>query len=225
VTLSRPRRLLLPPAPAPQPQRADAGQVHSDHEEEIVVDTDLVRVFLEQRRGSQKAGPGELKDHDGKLLDLVNKAALAKTPAPFSLEFESQKPTADPNNALFKVDRNGDNLTPEPMAAWMSRKFLSSGSRVLARLTSRVSQNGVMLHSLEWRGGFGDETIINPAAVQHALLYDRMHPDRTESSTTNCKGREGSQERSVTSGDSTPSRALKTATLRVSFCPGSSSPK
>jgi YidC/Oxa1 family membrane protein insertase len=43
----------------------------------------------------------------------------------------------------------------------------------LARVTSQVSQNGMMLpHSLEWRGGFGDETISNPAAVQHALLYD-----------------------------------------------------
>src|ERR1700691_6068572 len=31
-------------------------------------------------------------------------------------------------------------------------------------------------HLLEWRGGFGDETISNPAAVLHALLYDPNAP-------------------------------------------------
>ena len=31
-------------------------------------------------------------------------------------------------------------------------------------------------HALTWRGGFGDETIANPAAAQHALLYDPNAP-------------------------------------------------
>ena len=44
-------------------------------------------------------------------------------------------------------------------------------------MTSQVSQNGVMLpHELEWRGGFGDETIVKPEVAQHALLYDPNAP-------------------------------------------------
>jgi YidC/Oxa1 family membrane protein insertase len=31
-------------------------------------------------------------------------------------------------------------------------------------------------HSLQWRGGFGDETINNPAVAQHALLFDPNAP-------------------------------------------------
>jgi YidC/Oxa1 family membrane protein insertase len=172
-----------PPAEAPPTPAAAApmpGQIHGDREEEIVVDTDLVHVVFSNKGAVVKNWVlKNYKDHDGKPLDLVNKAALAKTPAPFSLEFESQKPTTDPNNSLFRVDRSGDNLTFEFSDGRMDVKkvFEFAKQSYLARLTSNVSQNGVMLpHSLEWRGGFGDETIVNPAAVQHALLYDPNAP-------------------------------------------------
>ena len=36
-----------------------------------------------------------------------------------------------------------------------------------------MSQNGLPVpHSLQWRGGFGDETVLNAANDQHALYYD-----------------------------------------------------
>ena len=121
----------------------------------------------------------DYKDHDGKPLDLVDTTALGKVPAPFSLEFRNQKPTTDPNGSLFKVDRDGDDLTFEFSDGRMDVKktFQFEKDSYLAKVTSQVSQNGVMLpHSLEWRGGFGDEAVANPAAAQHALLYDPNAP-------------------------------------------------
>ncbi len=167
------------PPPAPPVTAAVAempGQIHSDKEETVVVDTDLCHVVFSNKGAVVKSWVlKNFKDHEGKSLELVNPAALAKVPAPFAIDFRSQKPTTDPNWALFKVDRAGDELTFEFSDGRMDVKkvFEFGKSSYLSRVTSQVSQNGVMLpHSLMWRGGFGDETIANPAVAQHALLYD-----------------------------------------------------
>jgi YidC/Oxa1 family membrane protein insertase len=156
------------------------GQIHADKEETIVVDTDLCRVVFSNKGAVVRSWVlKDFKDHDGKSLDLVNTPALAKVPAPFSIEFRSQKPAADLNSALFKVDRDGDNLAFEFSDGRVDVKktFEFGKDSYLSRVTSQVSQNGVMLpHDLEWRGGFGDETINAPAVAQHALLYDPNAP-------------------------------------------------
>jgi YidC/Oxa1 family membrane protein insertase len=156
------------------------GQIHGDQEETVVVDTGLCHIIFSSKGAAVKSWVlRDFKDHNGKPLDLVNAAALAKVPAPFSIEFKSQKPTFDPNAALFKVDRDGDNLTFEFSDGRVDVKktFQFAKDSYLARVTSQVSQTGVMLpHSLEWRGGFGDETVSNPASLQHALLYDPNAP-------------------------------------------------
>jgi YidC/Oxa1 family membrane protein insertase len=156
------------------------GEIHADKEEAIVVDTDLYHVVFSNKGAVVKSWVlKDFKDHDGKSLDLVNPAALAKVPAPFSIDFRNQKPTTDPNSSLYKIDRDGDNLTFEFSDGRMDVKktFEFGKDSYLARVSSQVSQNGVMLpHELEWRGGFGDETIANPAVAQQALLYDPNAP-------------------------------------------------
>jgi len=175
-----------PPPPAaeapPRPVAAAEipGQIHGDKEETAVVDTSLYHIVFSNKGAVVKSWVlKDFKDHDGKLLDLVDASALAKVPAPFAIDFRNQKPATDPNWALFKVDRSGDDLTFEFSDGRMDVKktFQFAENSYLARVTSQVSQNGVMLpHSLEWRGGFGDETIANPAPDQHALLYDANAP-------------------------------------------------
>jgi YidC/Oxa1 family membrane protein insertase len=176
-----------PPAPVPAAPAAAApvaaempGQVHADKEETVEVDTKLYHVVFSNKGAVVKSWVlKDYKDHDGKPLDLVDTAALAKVPAPFSLVFRNQKPTTDPNGSLYKVDRDGDDLTFEFSDGRMDVKktFQFEKDSYLAKVTSQVSQNGVMLpHSLEWRGGFGDEAIANPGPDQHALLYDANAP-------------------------------------------------
>src|SRR5262249_12239117 len=43
----------------------------------------------------------------------------------------------------------------------------------LVQVSTQVTQNGVLIpHSLAWRGGFGDQTVLNAANDQHTLYYD-----------------------------------------------------
>jgi YidC/Oxa1 family membrane protein insertase len=173
-----------PAAPATTPAAAPPvempGQLHGDKEETVVVDTELVHVVFSNKGAVVTSWVlKNYKDHDGKPLDLVNKAAAGKVPPPFSLAFQSQKPTTDLNTALYKVDRTDDNLTFEFSDGRVDAKktFEFGKDSYLSRVSSQVTQNGVMLpNSFEWRGGFGDETVTNPAVIQHALLYDPNAP-------------------------------------------------
>jgi YidC/Oxa1 family membrane protein insertase len=168
-------------APAAAPVAAEMpGQVHADKEETVDVDTRLYHVVFSNKGAVVKSWVlKDYKDHDGKPLDLVDTVALAKVPAPFSLEFRNQKPATDPNWSLYKVDRDGDDLSFEFSDGRMDVKktFQFEKDSYLAKVTSQVSQNGVTLpHSLVWRGGFGDQSIANPGTDQHALLYDANAP-------------------------------------------------
>jgi YidC/Oxa1 family membrane protein insertase len=169
-----------PVSPAAAPPVEMPGQIHGDKEETVEVDTDLARVVFSNKGAVVKSWVlKNFTDHDGKLIDLVNKPALDKVPAPFSLSFKSQKPAIDLNSALYKVDRNGDRITFEFSDGRVDAKktFEFGKNSYLAQLSSQVTQNGVLLpHSLDWRGGFGDETVNNPAVAQHALLYDPNAP-------------------------------------------------
>ncbi len=180
-TKSDVKEATAPPPPAEAaPAAAMPGEVHADKEETVEIDTDLCHVVFSNKGAEVKSWVlKNFKDHEGHLLDLVNTAALAKVPAPFSIEFRSQKPVTDPNTALFKVQRDGDDVTFEFSDGRMDVKKLFEFGKdtYLSRVTSEVTQNGVMIpHSLVWRGGFGDETINNPAVAQHALLYDPNAP-------------------------------------------------
>lgn len=170
----------VPPPPALPAAAEMPGQIHGDKEEDIVVDTDLYHIVFSNKGAVVKSWVlKNYKDYSGQPLELVNKTALGKVPAPFAIEFKSQKPVTDPNVSLFKVDREGDDLAFEFSDGRMDVKktFQFAKNSYLASVTSQVSQNGVMLpHELEWRGGFGDEWVNNPATLQHALLYDPNAP-------------------------------------------------
>src|SRR3984957_3148816 len=132
-----------PAATATAPAAAEMpGQVHADKEETVAIDTDLYHVVFSNKGAVVKSWVlKDFKDNDGKPLDLVNPAALAKVPAPFSFEFRSQKPTADPNAALYKVNRDGDSLTFEFSDGRLDVKktFEFSKDSDLSRVTSQVA--------------------------------------------------------------------------------------
>jgi YidC/Oxa1 family membrane protein insertase len=170
-------------APPPPPVAAAVdmpGQIHGEKEETVVVDTELYAITFSTKGAVVKNWIlKNFKDHNGKPMDLVNAEAVGKVPAPFTIEFRNQKPTTDLSAAIYKLDRTGDSLAFEFSDGRVDSKktFEFGKSSYLSRVTSQVSQNGVMLpHSLDWRGGFGDETVVNPAPDQHALLYDPNAP-------------------------------------------------
>jgi len=170
------------PAPATPPTQAIEvpGQVQASQAEEFTIDTDLYRVrFSNQGAVVRSWILKPYKDGKGQPLDLVNTAALSRVPAPFSLAFRSQAPPNDPNKALFKVERSGDlGVTFEYSDGRTATKktFQFMPKSYLVEITSQVVDNGVLLpHEFTWRGGFGDQTIVNAASVEGTLYYDESN--------------------------------------------------
>jgi YidC/Oxa1 family membrane protein insertase len=169
-----------PPQPAPAPPKPAQmpGQIHADQETVFGVDTDVYRVVFSNRGAVVRSWVlKDYKDRDGKPLELVNQKALAKVPAPFALSFKNQAPATDPNMALFKADTSPDGLKVSfefsDGAALTKKVFQFYKKSYLVAVTSEVTQNGTLVpHSLTWRGGFGDGTVPNALAAQHALYYD-----------------------------------------------------
>jgi YidC/Oxa1 family membrane protein insertase len=174
----KPEAVQKPEAPPPAKPLAVASAVQAEKEETIAVETDVYRVVFSNRGAVVRSWIlKHYKDHAGKPLELVNQKALAKVPPPFALAFKSQTPPTDPNGALFTVQRSPDGLEISfefsDGRALTKKSFHFEKSSYLVGVTSEVTQNGVLVpHSILWRGGFGDATVPNPAAVEHALYYD-----------------------------------------------------
>lgn len=174
-------------APAPAaPILATAempGAIHADQEEAITVETDLYKVvFLNRGAVVRSWVLKAYKDSRQQPLELVNGRTLALTgkqalPSPFALTFKSQ-PSNDPNDDLYRVQRSGEGdltITFEFSDGRTSAKkvFEFSKNSYLVMLNTQVLENGVAIpHSLVWRGGFGDSTVLNPAPDTHTVFFD-----------------------------------------------------
>jgi YidC/Oxa1 family membrane protein insertase len=169
------------PAPAPAQVKAAEkeipGAVSAENEETVVIETDLMKVTFSNRGAVVRSWLLKgFKEHSGNPLDLVNQKALAKVPAPFAIQFRDQAPQPDANAVLFKVERPDDHsvefqYSDGHLAVKKSFKFTDKS--YLVPLSSDVTLNGTpIVHSLEWRGGFGDSTVVKPEANEHSIYYD-----------------------------------------------------
>jgi len=182
TTLQQAAEMTKPPAPAPPvaPQQletqAAAAPQQAAKEETFVVDTALFRATFSNRGANVRSWMlKKYKDLNGKPLELVNPAALAKVPAPLSFDFKDQKPAVDLAQALFVAKPTPDNLgidyeySDGKLVARKSFRFRSDS--YLAQVTSEVIQNGAQIpHVLAWRGGFGDPTIHNAASAERDVF-------------------------------------------------------
>jgi len=172
-------------APKPEPSTPAIkievpGQIQESQAQDFTIETDLYRVrFSNQGATVLSWILKAYKDGNGKPLDLVNTRALQKVPAPFAVAFRNQSPPNDPNKGLFRVERSGDlGVTFEYSDGRTATKktFQFMPKSYLVEITSQVVDNGVLLpHELTWRGGFGDQTIANPASVEDVPYYDEAN--------------------------------------------------
>ena len=172
-----------PAAPAPRVPANAPGQIHAEQEETVIVDTELVHVEFSNRGAVARSWILKaFKDSKGNPLELVSQRALALAgkqalPAPFALAFKSP-PANDTNDALYKVQRSGEGgltVAFEFSDGRTSAKktFEFSQNSYLVMLSSQVIENGVAIpHSLAWRGGFGDSTVLNSAPDLFTVYFD-----------------------------------------------------
>jgi YidC/Oxa1 family membrane protein insertase len=160
-----------PAEPAP-------GQIQSSAEQEFVIDTQIYRIHFSNRGAVVTSWMlKKYLDHTGKPLELVNPAAFGKVPPPFSLSLKDQQATSVLNAGLFAAKPTADGLGIDYEFSdgknYAKKTFRFSQNSYLSQITTEVKQNGVPTqHLIEWRGGFGDATVLNRVGEQHAVHYD-----------------------------------------------------
>jgi len=153
-----------------------APPVAAQKEETSVVDTDLFKVTFSNRGGVVKSWLlKKYKEHSGAPLQLVNTASHADPPA--AVYFPAQKPAVDLNLALYEVHTDADGLaitfdySNGKVLAHKSFQFRKSN--YLLDISTEVTEGGKPVpHQIEWRGGFGDMAVANPAGAQQTLRFD-----------------------------------------------------
>ncbi len=184
VATAKPETPPEPPSPAETARSKAAavpvvpGAVSADREQTSVVETKLYKVVFSNRGAVVRSWIlKEYKDSKGASVDLVNQSSAARTPYPFSLRFDKQKVDVNLDQALYIANVSRDGLSLEfnySDGRVASRKtFQFAPDRYLTQVTSAVTQNGAAVpHLLAWRGGFGDQTVLNPSTAEHTLYYN-----------------------------------------------------
>jgi YidC/Oxa1 family membrane protein insertase len=171
---------------APQPATAAASetlpQVQAGSEEEFAIDTDIYRVRFSNRGAVVRSWVLKKSvDRAGKPLELVDQTALGKAPAPFSLALKDSQVAGALNSGLYMAKPDPDGLgiqyefSDGKNSAKKSFKFSKNG--YLSQVVTVVTQNGAPVeHEIQWRGGFGDATVVNRANDQHSVYFDLSAP-------------------------------------------------
>jgi len=162
----------------PAPAQPAPGEIQAASETEFALDTPLYQIRLTNRGGVIRSWMlKKYLDHAGKPLELVNAAALTKVPPPLSLALKDQQASNALNYGLYvsKPDADGLGIQYEfsdgVNYAKKTFRFLKNG--YLSQISTEVTHNGAPVeHSIEWRGGFGDATVLNRIGEQHAVFYD-----------------------------------------------------
>jgi YidC/Oxa1 family membrane protein insertase len=154
------------------------GQIQAGAEQEFIIDTQVYRIRFVNRGAVVTSWVlKKYLDQAGKPLELVNPGAVGKTPYPLSLSLKDQQATAALNSGLYAPKPTEDGLGIDyefSDGKYYAKKTLRfSKNSYLSQITSEVKLNGTpAVHQIEWRGGFGDATILNRVSEQHAVHYD-----------------------------------------------------
>ncbi len=169
-------------APAAPPQSAPSepvpGQIAATTEQQFVIDTDIYQVTLSNRGGTVRSWTlKKYRDKLGKPLELINAASYSKVAPPLSLVLRDDKAADALNYGLYvaKPTANGLGIDYEFSNGkdYAKKTFQFSKAGYLAQISTEVTINGVPTdHLIQWRGGFGDATVLNRSAEGHAVYYD-----------------------------------------------------
>jgi YidC/Oxa1 family membrane protein insertase len=164
--------------PKPVVSQPAPGQIEATAEQEFVVDTAIYRVRFSNRGGVARSWIlKKYQDHAGKPLELVNQTAVGKAPAPFALALKDEQAGNALNYGLFVAKPSPDGLGIEYEFSdgvnYAKKSFQFSKTGYLSQISTEVTRNGSPVeHLIEWRGGFGDTTVLNRVAEEHAVYYD-----------------------------------------------------
>jgi YidC/Oxa1 family membrane protein insertase len=162
--------------PPKEPKAPTVPATTQQQQPHVVINTGVYRIELSNQGATVRSWQlNGYRGNDNKPLDLVNTAA--NVDFPFSLYFPGEKPATNVNQAYYKQ-------TPEADGLGVSYEFSDGHTSVLktfrfqkdshrAQVTAEVTIDGRPVTSmLEWRGGFGDLTVANPASHDLAVYFN-----------------------------------------------------
>ncbi len=167
-----------PAQAAAAPTEPVPGQIQASGEQEFIIDTADYRIRFVNRGAVVTSWVlKKYPDRSGKPLELVNPGAAGKVPHPLSLFLKDQQATSVLNSALFSPKPASDGLGIDyefSDGKYYAKKTVRfAKNSYLSQITTEVKINGTPApHQIEWRGGFGDATVLNRAGEQHAVHYD-----------------------------------------------------
>jgi len=166
-----------PETPA-DPEASPAVPVTVAAESQWTLDTALYHIVFSNKGAVVKSWTlKNIKDNDGKPLELVNVKGDEKVGFPFSYEFRGQQPSTDLNKALWVAHPSGDGTAIEydfsdgKTTAKKTLAFQQDGYMVQFADEVRLGSSGLP-HLVQWRGGFGDMAVNNANGHQQTVHYD-----------------------------------------------------
>jgi YidC/Oxa1 family membrane protein insertase len=167
------------PAKVAEASKAPAAPViQAPAQPPLVIDTDLFKITFSNQGANVRSWQLKKSLADGKPLELVNTAATVEDPYPFDLYMADRMALAKRlNAALYQqtVDPDGLGVSYDfsDGHTTVRKTFRFQKDSYLAQVASEVSTDGQPVNnSLEWRGGFGDFTLANPAANQKTIYFN-----------------------------------------------------
>jgi YidC/Oxa1 family membrane protein insertase len=160
------------------PSQPVPGQIEASSEQQFVVDTAIYRVTLSNRGGTVRSWIlKKYRDKQDKPLELINAASYSKVAPPLSIVLRDDKAADALNYGLYvaKPAANGLGIEYEFSDGknYAKKTFQFSQNGYLSQIASEVTINGAPAdHLLQWRGGFGDTTVLNRTGEEHAVYFD-----------------------------------------------------
>src|SRR6516225_7455027 len=158
-----------PKAPA-APATAEQQQPH------LVINNGVYRIeFSNQGATARSWQLTRYRGNDKKPLELVN--TTGSTDFPFSLYFPGEKPATNVNQAFYTQTPDADGLgvsyefSDGHTSARKTFRFQKDSYR--SQVSAEVTVDGHPITSMiQWRGGFGDLTVANPAVHTVAVYFN-----------------------------------------------------
>jgi YidC/Oxa1 family membrane protein insertase len=160
------------------PSQPIPGQVEGTSEQQFEIDTDIYHITLSNRGATVPSWVlKKYRDHAGKPLELMNPAGYSTVAPPFALSLKDDKVSNVLNYGLYVAKPSADGLGIvyefSDGKNYARKSFQFSKHGYLSQISTEVTVNGVPTdHLIEWRGGFGDATVMNRVGEQHAVYFD-----------------------------------------------------
>ena len=161
---------------AKEPKAPAAPATAEQRQPNLAINNGVYHIEFSNQGGTVRSWQlSKYRGNDGKPLELVNTAASVDPP--FSLHFPGEKPTTDVNKVFYTQ-------TPEADGLGVAYEFSDGHTSVRktfrfqkdsyhSQVSAEVTIDGRPVTSMiQWRGGFGDLTVANPASHTLAVYFN-----------------------------------------------------